>query len=115
MLAQSTRASLFPAYDQLAYVAEENNDALVDWASISGYYDALVKNRISWSIDNLKVGVSGDAAWAYVTFVASGHVKALNHDFVWNGRSSFFLHKHESDWKIIHYHESLSRDRSHEA
>jgi ketosteroid isomerase-like protein len=102
-------------YDHLTYVAEENDDALLDWASISGYYDALVKDTIAWSIDNLRVGVSGNAAWAYLTFVASGNVKALHHHFVWNGRSSFLLHKPGDEWKIIHYHESLSRDRSHEA
>ena len=102
-------------YDGLTYVAEENNDALTDWPSISAYYDALLTNRISWSVDSLKVRVLGSGAWVYLTFIASGNVEELNHEFLWKGRSSFFLRKNSDQWKIVHYHESLSRDRSQEA
>jgi ketosteroid isomerase-like protein len=102
-------------YDGLVYIAEENNEPLTDWASISTYYDELLAAPVSWSIDNIKVGALGDAAWAYLTFVAEGRVEALQHDFVWRGRNSFVLHKTGGAWKIVHYHESLSRDRSHDA
>ena len=102
-------------YEGLIYIAEENNEPLTDWASINAYYDELLAAPVKWSIDGLQVGVEGDAAWVYLTFVAEGRVEALQHDFVWNGRNSFFLRKSGGDWKIVHYHESLSRDRSHDA
>jgi len=102
-------------YGGLVYIAEENNDPLTDWASINAYYDAPLSVPVRWSIDGLKVGVSGEGAWAYLTFVAAGYIDALKHDFIWNGRNSFFLHKVRGEWKIVHYHESLSRDRSHDA
>ena len=102
-------------YDGLIYIAEENNEPLTDWASINAYYDELLSAPVTWSIDGLTVGVLGDGAWAYLTFVAAGRVEALQHDFVWNGRNSFFLRKSGGEWKIVHYHESLSRDRSHDA
>ena len=102
-------------YNGLTYVAEENNEALTDWPSINTYYDQLLEAPVSWDIDGLKVGVTGEGAWAYLTFIAAGRVEALQHDFVWEGRSSFFLRKSGGEWKIVHYHESLSRDRSHDA
>ena len=102
-------------YAGLVYIAEENNEPLRDWPSINQYYDQLLAAPVKWSIDALEVGVVGDAAWAYLSFVAEGRVEALAHDFVWNGRNSFFLRKSAGEWKIVHYHESLSRDRSHDA
>ena len=102
-------------YAGLIYIAEENNEPLTDWPSISGYYDELLTAPVKWSIDGPEVGVVGESAWAYLTFVAEGRVEALKHDFVWKGRNSFFLRKSGAEWKIVHYHESLSRDRSHDA
>jgi hypothetical protein len=102
-------------YDGLVYIAEENNGALTDWPSINAYYDDLLSAPVSWTTGDVKVGVAGDAAWAFLTFVAEGRVEALQHDFVWNGRNSFVLRKSGGQWKIVHYHESLSRDRSHDA
>jgi ketosteroid isomerase-like protein len=109
------KAAWDQSYDGLIYIAEENNEPLTDWPSISAYYDELLAAPVKWSIDGLQVGVVGDAAWAYLTFVAEGRVEALQHDFVWQGRNSFFLRKNGGDWKIVQYHESLSRDRSHDA
>jgi ketosteroid isomerase-like protein len=101
----------------LVFIVEENNEAYFDWPSIEKYYSAQTsgENNIEWSIDNLKAGAFGDAGWGYLTFVASGRVEALQHNFVWSGRISFFLCKTGNDWKLVHYHESLSRDRSHDA
>lgn len=104
-------------YDGLIFIVEENNQAFFDWPSIEDYYAAQTEgpDQIAWSIDNLKVGVLGEAAWGYLTFVAAGRIESMKHDFVWDGRTSYVLRKTDGEWKIIHYHESLSRDRSHDA
>src|SRR4051794_9893291 len=102
------------SYSDLVFIVEENNEAYFDWSHIESYYDAQTSgaNEIDWKIDNLRTGVLGDAAWAYLDFHASGVVPALdNHHFDWIGRNSFVLRKLNGVWKLIHYHESLSRDK----
>ena len=103
-------------YPQLIYIAEENNDALLDWASINNYYDGLTDavDSLKFNIDNLTVDVFGDGACAYLTFLAKAQIKGMDHEMTFNGRNTFVLRKTAGQWKIIHYHESLSRDHSHE-
>ena len=104
------------SYLDLIYLAEENNDPALGWSGIENYYNALVTDvgSSSWSIDNLKVDVIGDAAWAYVTYLTQAEIVPFNRTMTFDGRSTFILRKTGDGWKIIHYHESLSRDRSHE-
>lgn len=103
-------------YGQLLYIAEENNDSLSSWAAINEYYDAIpgMIGDISWAIDNLTVDVIGDLAYAYLTFHAEAGVPSLNRTLIANGRNTFVLRNTGGQWKLIHYHESLSRDRSHD-
>ena len=103
-------------YPQLIYTAEESNDHLTDWASISEYYDAIppMVESMDWQIDDLMVDVIGDVAYAYCTFFVKAEVKGIDHTLIANGRDTFILRKTGGRWKIIHYHESLSRDHSHE-
>lgn len=104
------------SYDGLVFIVEENNEAYFDWPSIAAYYDDQTSgaNKIEWQVENLRAGVLGDAAWAYLEFHAKGIVPALgSHHFDWFGRNSYVLRRVGGDWKLIHYHESLSRDKSH--
>jgi uncharacterized protein (TIGR02246 family) len=103
-------------YPQLVYVAEESNDHMTSWAEINNYLDAIPGAIISveMNIDNVMVDVIGDAAYAYLTFVANAHIKGVDNPMKFEGRDTFVLRKTGGQWKIIHYHESLSRDRSHE-
>ena len=103
-------------YPQLIYVAEENNDHMTSWAEINDYLDAIpgAVNSIEMNIDNLMVDVIGDAAYAYFTSVGSADIKGFDNPLTFEGRGSFVLRKTGGQWKIIHHHESLSRDRSHE-
>ena len=104
-------------YQGLVFIVEENNETFFDWPSIEKYYDVQTggPDKVGWSIDNVQVGALGDAGWGYLTFVASGRVEALKHDFVWKGRTSYILRRVGSEWKLVHYHESLSRDSSHDS
>ncbi len=104
------------SYSDLIYLAEENNDPALGWSGIENYYNALATDvgSSSWSIDNLKVDVIGDAAWAYVTYLTQAEIIPFNRTMTFDGRSTFILRKTGDAWKIIHYHESLSRDRSRE-
>ena len=104
------------SYPQLIFIAEENNEHLLDWASIAKYYDALppVVEKVEWKLDNLKVDVIGDAAYAYYTFVIDVDVKGVDHTRTFDIRDTFILRRTGGQWKIIHFHESLSRDHSHE-
>ncbi len=101
------------SYDSLVFIAEENDDALHGWSGVDGYYDGLAGvTRADWKMDNLKIDVLGDAAWAYLTFVVEADIKDFNRTMVFPGRNTFILRKVGGQWKIIHYHESLSRDKS---
>jgi len=103
-------------YDQLVYIAEENNEALYGWSGVEGYYDGLKSDvgSVEWKIDDLQTDVIGEAAWAYLTYVVEVEMKSFNRTMTFNGRNTFMLRKTDNQWKIIHYHESLSRDRSHD-
>ena len=106
-------------YSNLLYIAEENNDAVKGWKGVSDYYDGLAKavRRADWRVDNLVVDVIGDAAFAYCTFVVKALIAGVDNgkdrEMVFDGRDTFVLHHKGGQWKIIHYHESLSRDHSH--
>ena len=104
------------SYSDLIYLAEENNDPALGWRGIEDYYKGLETDvgSASWSIDNLKVDVIGDAAWAYLTFLIQAEIIPFSRTMTFNGRSTFILRKTGDAWKIIHYHESLSRDHSRE-
>jgi ketosteroid isomerase-like protein len=112
--AKRVRATWDSTYPHLIYIAEENNDAIHGWAGVEGYYGGLERDvsRADWKIDNLKIDVLGDVAWVYLTFVVEAHIIPFNRTMVFPGRNTFILRKVKGQWKFIHYHESLSRDRS---
>ena len=102
-------------YDNLIYIAEENNDALLGWAGVESYYKGLSDvTRADWSIDNLSIDVIGEAAYAYLTFRVESDITSFGRTVEFNGRNTYILRLVDDTWKIIHYHESLSRDRSHD-
>ena len=103
-------------YPQLIYIAEENNGPLRDWAAISSYYDNIadVLESMEGTIDNLVVDVIGDAAYAYCSFLAKPRIKGFDRDMSFDGRNTFVLRKTGGRWRMVHYHESLSRDHSHD-
>ena len=104
------------SYPQLIYIAEENNDPLLDWDSISKYYDALtgMVESLNFRLDNLTIDIFGDAAYAYLSFLAKARITGVDHEMTFDGRNTFVRRKTGGQWKIIHYHESLSKDHSHE-
>ena len=104
------------SYSDLVYIAEENDEPALGWEGIEDYYRELESSlgRSSWSIDNLKVDILNDVAWAYLTFVVEAEVKPFKRTMTFNGRNAFILRKVDAKWKLIHYHESLSRDKSRE-
>ena len=104
-------------YPQLLYIAEENDDPITEWAAISKYYDGLREfvEKLDWGAFDLSADVLGDAAYAYVSFSIKAKVKGIDHAMEFNGRNTFILHQKGGQWKIIHFHESLSRDNSHSA
>ena len=104
-------------YPQLLYIAEENNEPITDWASISKYYDGLSEfvEKLEVGAFDLSVDVLGDAGYAYVNFSIKAEVKGIDHLMKFNGRNTFILRKKGGQWRFIHFHESLSRDHSHEA
>ena len=101
------------SYPDLLYIAEENNDALHGWEGVEGYYNGLADvSEANWEMDNVKIDVMGDVAWVYLTYVVEAHLMGFGRTMVFPGRNTFILRKNEGEWKIIHYHESLSRDES---
>ncbi len=101
------------SYPDLIYIAEENNDALYGWEGVEGYYNGLADvSEVDWEMDNVKIDVMGDVAWVYLTYVVKAHLMSFGRTMVFPGRNTFILRKNEGEWKIIHYHESLSRDEN---
>ena len=101
------------SYPDLIYIAEENNDALHGWEGVEGYYNGLADvSEANWEMDNVKIDVMGDVAWVYLTYVVEAHIMSFGRTMVFPGRNTFILRKNAGEWKIIHYHESLSRDES---
>ena len=114
---ESVKALWDQDYHQLIFIAEDANDPLTDWASISAFYDTvppMVKRRMNWKMDNLMVDIIDAAAYAYCTLLINADLKSFEHSMVFNARFTFMLRKTGGRWKIIHFHESLSRDRSQE-
>ena len=103
-------------YPQLIYIAEEDNDAHRGFDSISKYYSnipAFVQS-IEWTIKETSIDVIGDMAYAYIEFLAKGEITGIDHQLTFDGRNTFILRKRQGQWRFIHYHESLSRDNSHD-
>jgi uncharacterized protein (TIGR02246 family) len=103
-------------YPQLMYIAEENNDCLRGSDAIATYYGGIPDfvESIDFSLTETTVDAIGDMAYAYVEFLAKASIKGVDHQMTFQGRNTFVLRKTGGQWKIIHYHESLSRDHSHE-
>ena len=103
-------------YPQLLYIAEENNDAVRGNDAIGTYYGAIPEfvESIDFKLKETTVDAIGDMAYAYVEFLAKATIKGVDHEMTFEGRNTFILRKGGGQWKIIHYHESLSRDHSHE-
>ena len=103
-------------YPQLIYIAEENNEADRGFDAISKYYAGVPEfvNSLDWTIKETTVDVIGDMAYAYVEFVVKADIKGVDNVMTFDGRDTFILRRTSGQWKFIHYHESLSRDHSHE-
>ena len=103
-------------YPQLLYIAEEDTDAHRGFDGISNYYGNLpgAVNSMDWTIKETTVDVIGDMAYAYVEFLVKADINGIDHEMVFDGRDTFILRRTGGQWKFIHYHESLSRDHSHD-
>ena len=103
-------------YPQLIYIPEESNEALSGWYAISKYYDAIpdLVESMEWVRESLMVDVLGDVAHAYFANLNTAKVNGIDNVMSFDVRDTFILKKKGGQWKIIHYHESLSRDHSHE-
>lgn len=103
-------------YPQLIYIAEEDNAAHRGFDAISKYYGNVPEfvKSLDWTIKETTVDVIGDMAYAYVEFLVKADIKGIDHQMTFDGRDTFILRKRAGQWKFIHYHESLSRDHSHE-
>ena len=104
-------------YPQPIFIGEEINEALRGSEAISRNYREVLALVVSldWKIGDLTIDVFGDVAWAYFTYLVKAEVKGFENPMVSDGRNSLILRKSGGQWKIIHFHESLSRDHSHEA
>ena len=100
-------------YPHPIYVAEDFDDPFMGWDAIGEYYAYLPP--LDWRLDILAVDVVHDAAYVFCTFFVKADVDGVDHTLAFDGRTTFVLRKAEGGWKIIHYHESLSRDHSHES
>ena len=104
-------------YSRLVYIPEESDNPLTTWEEISQYYEAIAgaADSAEWATSDITSDVLGQAAYAYLSFTVRVKLKGMDNILIFNGRSSFVLHKVGTDWKLIHYHESLSRDNSYAA
>ena len=103
-------------YSQLIYIAEEDNDPHRGFDAVSKYYGNIPEfvKSLDWTIKETTIDVIGDMAYAYVEFVVHAELKDVDHEMTFDGRNTFILRRTAGRWKFIHYHESLSRDHSHD-
>ena len=103
-------------YPHLIYIAEEDNGPHRGFDAISGYYDNIPRfvQSLDWTIKETTIDVIGDMAYAYVEFLVNAEFKEAARQMTFDGRNTFILKRTDGQWKFIHYHESLSRDHSHE-
>ena len=103
-------------YPQLIHIGEEDNDALRSFNAISKYYDDIpgFVRSLDWTIKEITPDVIGDMAYAYLEYEVTADLTGFDHQMSCNGRTTFILRKRDGQWKLIHSHESLSRDHSHD-
>ena len=118
------RASLWDQeYPQPIFIFEDADDPLLEWSAIWEYYEQMP--ALDWSLEGLSANVIGDLAHAFCSFSVKADIDRERPGFyvrepttrarLFNGRITFILRNRRGVWKIIHYHESLSRDHSYQA
>ncbi len=92
------------------YLAEENKEALVGWASIDRYYDNLAAtlSNADFRYSDLVVDVFGDVAYAFCYTIGLADAVPEGSRYEFNSRVTFILHRTGGEWKIVHYHESAN-------
>ena len=99
--------------DGLIYQSEENVDPMYSWAEIDAYWSGapeIVERIPEWRELSRKVAVFGDSAHVYVKLQTHLEIKGANKPLIGELRASIGLHRKDSDWKIVHYHESRHVD-----
>ena len=101
-------------YPHVFGIFEENNDALVGWDAMNTRYEGMRggTGRRELDIRDVRVDVVGDVAYAYLNFVMTVYMKPFDRDLEFDGRFTFLFRRKGNDWKFIHYHESLSKDKN---
>ena len=110
-------------YPSPIFMFEDVEEPLRDWAAIRKYYTQMP--ALDWALRGLSTGVAGDLAYAFCNFSVEADIDWEQPGFyvrepsakarVFDGRITFVLRNSHGTWKIVHYHESLSRDNSYKA
>ena len=88
-------------YQNVVYIAEEQEHAIVGWAGINDYYDGLITGTSdrACSYDSLVSDVFEDTA-------IGQYGRSPRMEYV--TRATFIYRRVAGLWKIIHYHESAN-------
>ncbi len=103
-------------YHHLIYIAEEDNEPHRGFDAIGSYYANIPQlvESLDWTLKETTIDVIGDMAYAYVEFLVNAVFKVGGRRMTFDGRNTFILKRTGGLWRFIHYHESLSRDHSHD-
>ncbi|HCU91086.1 MAG TPA: DUF4440 domain-containing protein [Gammaproteobacteria bacterium] len=99
--------------DGLIYQSEENADPMYTWAEIDAYWSGApeIVDRIpEWRELGRKIAILDDTAFVYAKLQTHLEIIGAKRPLLGELRVSIGLHRKDSDWKIVHYHESRHVD-----
>ena len=98
------------SYSHPVYMAPDFSHALSDYEAIRDCYTEQIEGMggSQWTLSDVAVDVLGEAAYVhcYVSIEADFDGAAMS----FRDNNTFILRKVGTDWKIILYHEAVSRD-----
>ena len=99
-------------YPRPVFQAPDFSSALLDRTKIREFYNeqAAVMEKSDWAIDETVVDVLGVTAYVHCTVDIKADIKGIDHPMTFRDHDTFVLRRNAGQWKIVLYHESLSRD-----
>ena len=103
-------------YSQPVFLAPNFSSALLDRTNIRAFYSdqAEQMEKSDWTIHDTVVDVLGATAYVHCNVAIEAKIKDVEHPMTFRDHDTFVLRRTADQWKIILYHESISRDVSAE-
>ena len=104
-------------YPHPVFMAPDFSHALSDLAAIKGFYDnqSTGMGTSSWTLSDVVVDVLGEAAYVHCYVSIESESAGSGHRMSFRDNDTFIFRMVGTEWKMILYHEAVSRDAPIEA